>query len=70
MKRLIFDLDDTILYTKSGDYKNSKPNIALIKKLKEYKNNGFEIVISTSRNVNTYKGNVGLINSNTLPNHN
>ena len=67
MKRLIFDLDDTICSTLNGDYENSTPNNELILKLKEYKKNGFEIVISTSRNVRTYEGCVGKINANTLP---
>ena len=31
------------------------------------KENGFEIIISTSRNIRTYEGNVGKINANTLP---
>lgn len=67
LKRLIFDLDDTICFTVDGDYKNSSPNEVLINKLKEYKAAGFDIVISTSRNVRTYQGNVGKINANTLP---
>ena len=35
--------------------------------MQEYKNQGFDLVISTSRNVRTFDGNVGLINANTLP---
>lgn len=67
MKRLIFDLDDTLCTTESGDYKNAKPNAPIIEKVREYKQKGFEIVISTSRNVRTYDGSVGKINANTLP---
>lgn len=67
MKRLIVDLDDTICSTINGDYKNSKPDLEVIEKLKFYKQEGFEIVINTSRNVRTYQGNVGKINANTLP---
>lgn len=67
MKRLIVDLDDTICSTKNGDYKNSIPDLKLIEKLHVYREDGFEIVINTSRNVRTYKGNVGKINANTLP---
>ncbi|TKD61469.1 capsular biosynthesis protein [Cobetia marina] len=67
MKRLIFDLDDTISFTEEGDYKNSKPNTLLISKLKEYKALGYEVIISTSRNMRTYEGSVGKINANTLP---
>ena len=39
----------------------------VVEKLKEYKSLGFTIVISTSRNMRTYKGNLGEINKNTLP---
>lgn len=67
MKRLIMDLDDTISFTTSGDYHNSVPNIAVVNKLHEYKEKGFEIVINTSRNMRTYEGNIGKINANTLP---
>ena len=67
MKRLIIDVDDTICYTKNGDYKNSSPNTALVTTLRQYKEMGFEIVLMTSRNMRTYSGNVGKINANTLP---
>jgi len=67
MKRLIFDLDGTICYAKKGDYANANPNVKVIDRLKIYKKNGFEIVISTSRNIRTYDGNLGKINANTLP---
>lgn len=67
MKRLIFDLDDTICFTNNGDYENSIPKLELIEKLNLYKSEGFEIVIATARNMRTYDGNVGKINANTLP---
>lgn len=67
MKRLVLDLDNTICFAKDGDYKNAVPNYDVIQKIREYKKKGFEIVIATSRNVRTYRGNVGLINANTLP---
>ncbi|MHA3893498.1 HAD family hydrolase [Acinetobacter sp. GXMZU3951] len=67
MKRLIMDLDDTICSTLNGDYENSYPNVEIIEKMHEYKREGFVIVISTSRNMRTYEGNLGKINANTLP---
>ncbi|MBA1190731.1 HAD-IIIC family phosphatase [Pseudomonas entomophila] len=67
MKRLIMDLDDTICTTQNGDYKNSTPNLHVIEKMHYYKNLGFTIAISTSRNMRTYKGDIGKINANTLP---
>lgn len=68
MKRLIVDLDDTVAVTVKGDYVNSSPIIAVIEKLREYKEQGFEIVISSSRNMRTYESNLGKINVFTLPN--
>lgn len=48
-------------------YANALPNLALIARLREYRANGFDIVISTSRSMRTYGGNVGKINAHTLP---
>tara|TARA_R110002020_G_scaffold177766_3_gene370510 strand:+ start:2308 stop:2682 length:375 start_codon:yes stop_codon:yes gene_type:complete len=67
MKRLIMDLDNTITSTVNGDYSNSKPIEGIIEKIRVYKEEGFEIVISSSRNMRTYEGNVGKININTIP---
>ncbi len=68
MKRLIIDLDDTVSITENGDYINSSPIVATIEKLKQYKLEGFEIVIFSSRNMRTYESNIGKINIYTLPN--
>ncbi|WP_394774711.1 HAD-IIIC family phosphatase [Flavobacterium sp.] len=68
MKRLIVDLDDTVSITIKGDYINSSPVPEIIAKLKEYKEDGFEIVINSSRNMRTYESNLGKINIYTLPN--
>ena len=67
MKRLIIDLDNTICTTDNSDYLNSLPVIDVVEKIRLYKSRGFEIVISTSRNMQTYKGCIGKINANTLP---
>lgn len=67
MKRLIFDLDETITLSAHDGYANAVPNLALIARLREYQRAGFEIVISTSRNVRTFGGNIGKINAHTLP---
>lgn len=67
MKRLIFDLDETITLSAHDGYANAVPNLALIARLRDYQRAGFEIVISTSRNVRTYNGNIGKINAHTLP---
>ena len=66
-KKIVIDLDDTICKTLNGDYINSSPNENVIKKLCEYKEMGFLIIIHTSRNMRSYNGNIGLINAKTLP---
>ncbi len=68
LKRLIVDLDDTITVTVKGDYEHSKPIQKTIDLLKKYKEEGFDIVIHSSRNMRTYEANVGKINIYTLPN--
>ena len=67
MKRLIFDLDGTLCHALNGDYESATPDFNIIDRLRKYKSLGFEIIISTSRNVRTYGGSIGKINANTLP---
>jgi capsule biosynthesis phosphatase len=67
MKRLIIDLDDTICRTEGGDYKNATPVMGVVEQLRNYKQDGFEIVLHTSRNMRTFAGNVGKIAAHTLP---
>lgn len=68
MKRLVFDLDGTLTLNNSNlSYADKEPNILVIQKLKEYKKEGFEIIIQTARNMYTYKECIGKINANTLP---
>lgn len=67
MKNLIVDLDGTIAINSNCSYENKPINKEMLKKLIEYKKMGFKLVINTSRNMKTYKGNIGKININTLP---
>lgn len=67
MKRLIFDLDNTISFATDSNYIDSKPDLAIIDRMRTYKDKGFEIIISTSRNMRTYKESIGKINVHTLP---
>ena len=66
--KLVIDLDDTISVTEHGDYVNSKPVQKTIDMIRQYKEQGFYIVIHSARNMRTYSGEVGLINIHTLPN--
>ncbi|MCL2915096.1 HAD-IIIC family phosphatase [Shewanella corallii] len=67
MKRLIVDLDGTLTQADTSNYSEVSPRLDVIAKLREYQQQGFEIVISTARNMRTYEGNVGKINIHTLP---
>ena len=63
----IFDLDGTIcpIKKKEEKYEDLKPFPEIVDKMKKLKEQGFNILIFTSRNMKTYDGNLGLINANT-----
>ena len=65
--RIIFDIDGTICPIKKPDdrYEDLIPDKNMIKKIQEYKELGATIVLYTSRNMNSYNCNIGLINANT-----
>ncbi|MFM0276967.1 capsular biosynthesis protein [Paraburkholderia sediminicola] len=67
MRRIIMDLDDTICSTRDGNYKDSTPKPEVIQRLHEYRAMGFQIAISTSRNMRSFDGNIGKITAVTLP---
>lgn len=64
---LVMDIDGTIcpIKRKDQEYIDVVPYQEVVKKMREYKAGGAKIVLYTSRNMNTYKGNLGLINANT-----
>lgn len=47
--RIIIDVDDTICFTYNRDFKNSEPNIPVIKKINELYKKGYEIILYTAR---------------------
>lgn len=68
MKKLIIDIDMTLTKGKGQEgYEDAIVNQDVVDKIKIYKEQGFSIVLNTSRNMNSYKNNIGLINKNTLP---
>ena len=69
IKGLVFDIDGTLCPIKSKEekYEDLVPYQEMIDKLREYKEQGFKIILQSARNMNSYKGNQGLINANTLP---
>ena len=62
-----FDIDGTLCPIKKKDeeYIDLVPYQEMIDKIREYKEGGAKIVLFTSRNMNSYGGNIGLINANT-----
>ena len=62
-----FDIDGTLCPIKKKEeaYIDLVPYPEMIDKIREYKAGGAKIVLFTSRNMNSYHGNIGLINANT-----
>ncbi|MDI9210776.1 MAG: capsular biosynthesis protein [Clostridium butyricum] len=65
--KFIFDIDGTICPIKqSGEkYEDLVPYNDIVAKLREYHSNGAKIALFTSRNMNSYNGNIGIINKYT-----
>ena len=63
----IFDIDGTLCPIKGKEerYEDLVPYKEMVEKIREYKEQGARIVLFTSRNMNTYQGNIGMINANT-----
>lgn len=65
----IIDIDGTLCHIKKPDekYEDLIPYQNIVEKIRYLKNNGAKIVLFTSRNMNSFKGNIGLINKITAP---
>ena len=63
----IFDIDGTLCPIKGKDekYEDVVPYPEMVERIREYKEKGAKIVLFTSRNMNSYQGNIGLINAHT-----
>lgn len=63
----VFDIDGTLCPIKRKDdkYEDLIPYANIVEKLRHYKKNGAKIILYTSRNMNSYNGNIGLINKHT-----
>lgn len=59
--RVVFDLDDTICVHKNRDYVNAKPIEETIKKMREMKSSGWEIIIYSARGQISCNGDLELI---------
>lgn len=67
MKNLVIDIDKTLTLGDNKDYSLVSPNIKIVNKVKEYKNNGFNIILFTARNMRSHDNNIGKITAKTLP---
>ncbi|SFF09084.1 HAD family hydrolase [Trichococcus pasteurii] len=63
----IFDIDGTLCPVKGKEerYEDLVPYENVLDKLRYYKSQGVKVILFTSRNMNSYNGNLGLINKNT-----
>lgn len=63
----VFDIDGTIcpIKKKEEKYEDLVPYANIVDKMRYYKEQGARIILLTSRNMNTYQGNLGLINKHT-----
>ena len=68
-KTLVLDVDGTLCPVKApgASYGDLVPEPAIIERLRDYRRDGYSIILQTSRNMRSYEGNIGLINARTLP---
>ncbi len=68
-KRIVIDVDGTLAEVKAGgkSYSDLAPRQDVLLKLREYRSQGFYIIVFSSRNMRTYANNLGLLQANTLP---
>jgi capsule biosynthesis phosphatase len=66
---LVIDVDGTLCPIKLAEerYENLVPHARVVGRLREWRDAGYRIVLYTSRNMRTFKGNLGLINKHTAP---
>ena len=66
-KVIVMDIDGTLCEIKSKEqsYLDVSPKFNILEKLNKMKQEGFYIILYTSRQMRTYDGNIGKINANT-----
>lgn len=68
-KVLVLDVDGTLCRVKRADetYPDLTPDPEMVERLRWYRENGYYVILQTSRNMATHEGNLGRINATTLP---
>jgi capsule biosynthesis phosphatase len=65
---LVLDLDGTLTVEGSAEcYEDMLPRLEVIEQVRNYADQGFRIIIMTSRNMRSFNNSVGRINAETLP---
>jgi capsule biosynthesis phosphatase len=66
-KSIVMDVDGTICPIKRAEenYADLQPYPEIVERMRKYKSEGFHIILQSSRNMNTYDGNIGLITAHT-----
>lgn len=68
-KTIVIDLDGTLCEKKAEyqEYADVKPREEIVQKLREYRKQGFYVIVMSSRNMKTFEGDIEKINAITLP---
>jgi capsule biosynthesis phosphatase len=68
-KCIVIDIDGTICPIKTAGerYEDLQPYTDIVTLLREYREAGFHLILTTSRNMRTYEGNIGQILAKTAP---
>lgn len=66
---IVMDVDGTLCPIKESadSYADLQPYPQMVSRLQELRDQGFYVILQTSRNMYSYEGNVGLINARMLP---
>ena len=64
---IVMDVDGPLCPKKRPEesYEELLPHAEVVARLREYRAEGFYVILATSRNMNSYDGNLGLITANT-----
>jgi capsule biosynthesis phosphatase len=66
-ERVVMDIDGVLAKKDDSDYSDRMPDEAVVEQLREYESEGFEIILYTARNMNSFDGRLGKIHANTAP---
>ena len=68
-KCIVIDIDGTLcpIKTAGESYADLRPYADMVHLLRDYRNAGFYIILTTSRNMKTHDGNLGRIMAKTAP---